>query len=77
MMFLNIGIDAAYIFVGFWLRKHSFICNISYSDMWLGFGWAIIVQGLFLLIQDITFFRLHRRNFRKAQPFLEALLKNK
>lgn len=77
IMFLNIGIDAAYLFVGLWLREHSFICDITYPEMWLGFGWAIVMQGLFLIIQDITFFRLHRRNFLKAQPFLAKLLENK
>jgi hypothetical protein len=37
----------------------------------------VVVQGIFLLGQDIAFFRLHRRNFRKAQPFLENLLEGK
>lgn len=74
MMFLNNGIDVAYVFVGFCLREHSFICDISYPDLWLGFGWAIVMQGLFLLVQDIMFLYLHRRNFRKAQPSLEKLL---
>lgn len=74
MLFLNIGIDAAYVFVGFWLRERSFICDVSYPDLWLGFGWAIVMQGLFLLVQDITFLYLYRRNFRKAQPFFEKLL---
>jgi hypothetical protein len=73
MLFLNTGIDVAYVFVGFWLREHSFICNVSYPDLWLGFGWAIVMQGLFLLIQDMMFFYLHHRNFRKAQPFLDTL----
>jgi hypothetical protein len=77
MLFLNIGLDAAYIFVGFWLREHSFICALSYPDLWLGFGWAIVLQGLFLLVQDITILCLHRRNFRKAQPFFEALLEGR
>jgi hypothetical protein len=71
MMFLNSGIDVAYVFVGFCLREHSFICDISYPELWLGFGWAIVMQGLFLLVQDIIFLRLHRRNFRKAQPLFE------
>jgi hypothetical protein len=75
MMFLNSRIDVAYVFVGFWLREHSFICDVSYPDLWLGFGWAIIMQGLYLLVQDMMFLRLHHRNFRKAHPFLETLLK--
>jgi hypothetical protein len=75
MLFLNIGLDAAFVFVGFWLREHSFICHVSYPDLWLGFGWAIVMQGLFLMVQDIVFLCLHCRNFRKARPFLETLLK--
>jgi hypothetical protein len=74
MLFLNIGLNTAYVFIGFWLREHSFICDVLYPNLWLGFGWAIVVQGLFLLVQDTTILRLHRRNFCKAQPFLEKLL---
>jgi hypothetical protein len=68
MMFLNSGIDVAYIFVGFRLREYGFIREASYPDLWLGFGWAIVMQGIFLLVQDIMFLCLYRRNFRKAQP---------
>jgi hypothetical protein len=76
MIFLNIGLNTAYVFVGFWLREHSFICGVSNPNLWLGFGWAIVVQGLFLLVQDITILWLHRRNFRKTQPFFEKILRN-
>ncbi|HAD15117.1 MAG TPA: hypothetical protein DCF33_22055 [Saprospirales bacterium] len=76
LMFLNIGIDSAYVFVGLFLREHSFACEVEHATMWLGFGWSVIIQGLFLLIQDIMVYRLHRKNFRKAQPFLEKLLGN-
>lgn len=74
MLFLNIGLDVAYVFVGFWLREHSFICDVLYPNLWFGFGCAVIMQGLFLLIQDTVILSLHRRNFRKAQPFFEKLL---
>jgi hypothetical protein len=66
MMFLNSVIDVVYVFVGFELREHSFISDVSYPDLWLGFGWAIALQGLFLLAQDMTFLYLYRHNFRKA-----------
>jgi hypothetical protein len=75
MMFLNIGLNTAYVVIGFWLREHSFICNVSYQNLWFGFGCSIIMQGLFLLVQDMMILRLHRRNFRRAQPFFEELLK--
>jgi hypothetical protein len=77
LMFLNIGIDSAYVFVGLFLREHSFACGVTNADLWLGFGWSVIIQGLFLLVQDILVYRLHRKNFKKAQPFLEKMLENK
>lgn len=64
MLFLNSGIDVVYVFIGYWLREHSFICDVSYPDLWLGFGWAIVMQGLFLLVQDIMFLCLYRCNFQ-------------
>ncbi len=75
VMFLNIGIDSAYIFVGCWLREHSFRCGEEYAELWAGFGWAIIVQGVFLMVQDSWFARLHHRNFIKARPYLQEMLK--
>jgi hypothetical protein len=77
LMFLNIGIDSAYIFVGLFLREHSFACGINHADLWLGFGCSVVVQGIFLLMQDILVYRLHRKNFKKAQPFLEKELGNR
>ncbi|NUO00543.1 MAG: hypothetical protein HUU01_08005 [Saprospiraceae bacterium] len=74
LLFLNIGVDSAYLFAGLLLREHSFVEGVKDPELWLGFGWSVVVQGLFLLVQDIAFYRLHRRNFRKAQPFLEVLL---
>jgi hypothetical protein len=76
LMFLNIGIDTAYVFTGLLLREHSFVSGVARTEMWLGFGWSIIVQGIFLLIQDIAVYRLHRRNFRKARPYLEKILRS-
>ena len=77
LMFLNIGIDSAYVFVGLFLREHSFACKMTNADLWLGFGWSVIIQGAFLLVQDIMVYRLHRKNFKKAKHFLEKLLDNK
>lgn len=77
LMFLNIGIDTAYVFVGLLLREHSFVSGVAHPDMWLGFGWSIVVQGIFLLGQDIGVTILHARNFGKARPFLEKMLENR
>lgn len=74
LMFLNIGIDSAYIFVGCWLREHSFVAEVAHPELWLGFGWSIIIQGLFLLIQDILVTRLHHINYERAEPYFEQLM---
>ncbi|MEI7979535.1 MAG: hypothetical protein WCI53_11880 [Bacteroidota bacterium] len=76
MLFLNCGIDLAHILLGFCLREHSLNSNVSNSELFFGFGWAIVVQGFFLLTQDILFLYLHHRNFRKAKPIFETLLDN-
>ncbi len=68
MMRLNIGIDIAYMLAGYGMQKHSFISNVIYPDLWLGFGWAIIMQGFFLLVQDISFLCMYRRHFSNAKP---------
>jgi hypothetical protein len=75
LMFLNIGIDTAYLFVGLLLREHGFVCQLERAELWIGFGWSVVLQGLFLLTQDVFVYRLHRRNFHKAQPYLERVLK--
>lgn len=74
LMFLNIGIDSAYIFVGLFLREHSFVPDVFRPEMWLGFGWSVIVQGVFLLAQDIAVYRLHQKNYQKADPFFDSLM---
>lgn len=74
LMFLNIGIDTAYIFVGLWLREHGWVNGVEFPDLWSGFGWSIIVQGLFLLVQDVLMTRLHHINYERAEPYFEELM---
>ena len=71
IMALNIGFDVAYIFLGLYLRERGFSVDEQRTDMWIGFGWAVILQGAFLLVQDILFSRLHSRNLKKAWPLLK------
>lgn len=75
--FWMMGIDTTYIFVGLLLREHSFVCEVTHRELWLGFGWSIIIQGLFLFIQDIWITRLHHINYKMAQPYFEILLGRK
>lgn len=74
MLWLNIGLDTAYIFAGLFLWALGINPAIGDSPMWLGFGISVIIQGAFLFGMDNIVRILHRRNLRKCQPFLEGKL---
>jgi len=76
ILLLNIGLDFAYCFMGLLLREHGFLQGQKTPELWIGMGWSVVVQGLFLLLQDSWVYRLHMTNFRKAAPFLKATLRN-
>lgn len=71
ILLLNIGLDFAYCFIGLLLREHGWVADVVYPELWWGFGWAVIVQGVFLFTQDLWVYRLHGSNFVKAAPFLK------
>ncbi len=74
MLLLNIGLDLAYIFAGLWLKGLAENAGMQHPEMWLGFGWSVIVQGAFLFVHDNIFHFLHYLNFRKCKPFLEDVM---
>ncbi len=47
LLWLNFGLDTLYIAVGIWLARWGMD-----DPMLVGFGWAVVVQGAFLLIFD-------------------------
>ena len=71
MLALNIGLDISYCLAGLYMS--SWIGEGT-SGMWAGFGNAVLLQGGYLLIHDISFFILHHRNYRKCRPFLEDVI---
>ncbi|MGF1581443.1 MAG: hypothetical protein ACFCD0_19125 [Gemmataceae bacterium] len=48
VLLINIGLDVAYMITGVALTRFS-------SSKLRGFGWAILVQGMFLLVLDSCF----------------------
>jgi hypothetical protein len=76
ILFLNIGMDSAYSIAGAWLREHSFKASVQYPELWAGFGWAIIIQGIYLMVQDSGIAYLHHRNFKIVKPHLQELSLN-
>lgn len=75
MMLFNVGLDLAYLCTGLYLHTLGRVPTVSHPDLWTGFGWSVIVQGVFLLIHDGLGYRLHHRSFRKALPFLTETLR--
>lgn len=74
MLLLNVGLDAAYCFAGLWLLTLGRVPDMAHPELWLGFGWSVLVQGAFLFIHDNVFHWMHLVNFRKCKPYLENLI---
>ncbi|MBX2871424.1 MAG: hypothetical protein KTR30_04975 [Saprospiraceae bacterium] len=71
MLFLNVGLDLSYILAGFYMTTWA---NAAPGGLWLGFGYAVVLQGAYLLIHDTSFLVLHHLNYRKCKPFLEDVI---
>lgn len=67
---LNTGLDVVYISSGFLLRN-SAQSNLSERDRFNGFGNALILQGGFLFIFDLTAYAIHKCHANKFVNPLE------
>ena len=76
MMLFNVGLDLMYIFAGLFLLTLGYLNEISYPELWVGFGHSVILQGTYLFIQDNYFHRLHRINYKKCKPFFEDVIES-
>jgi len=69
----NLGLDMAFIATGFAMYYYGNIPQVAHHELWLGFGASVVIQGAFLLIQDMVFYRLHRNNQNMIHPYWEEL----
>jgi len=69
IILFNAGLDVAYILGGLALRQHGLLPGLTYAELYKGFGAAIILQGIFLLLQDALFYTLHVLNRNRIYPF--------
>ena len=73
MLVINIVLDLLYIVFSWlmfsWSKAETGMLHI----LWLGFSWSVMVQGAYLLLQDLYFYRLHRLNIKQTRPFLVAI----
>lgn len=70
----NLGLDLAFIATGFAMYYNGNIPKVPHPNLWLGFGISIILQGSFLLLQDIIFYMLHTQNRNSIYPHWQKLL---
>jgi hypothetical protein len=70
----NLGLDMSFIATGFAMYFYSQIALVNHPELWLGFGISVVIQGTFLLIQDIVFYGLHQNNRNRVYPHWERTL---
>lgn len=58
---LNVGLDAAYIMTGFYLKERA-LRSTKHKDRFTGYGNSLLLQGGFLLLFDAAMYILHRNN---------------
>lgn len=71
-LLFNLGLDVAYGCSALGLLGLG--CSSAVPKLWEGFGWAVMLQAVFLLIQDGWVYLLHQRNFAQAAPYLREVL---
>ena len=73
-LLFNSGLDVAYITSGFWLLdKSKTETTVTRQNRFRGFGQAVVVQGGFLLIFDVTNYLLHRSDNTRLHQLLDKV----
>lgn len=76
-LLFNSGLDVAYITSGLWLLdKSKTETTITRQNRFRGFGQAVVVQGGFLLIFDVTNYLLHRSDNARLHQLLDRVSLN-
>lgn len=70
-MLLNVGLDLFYITTGLFLWAWSLGTMVNRPMIWWGLGWAVVLQGGYLFLQDLTVYACYRINFKKLKPYLD------
>lgn len=73
-LLLNTGLDMAYVTSGFWLldKSKTEITQVR-SERFRGFGQAVVVQGGFLLLFDLTNYFVHRSDSPRLHRLLDQV----
>lgn len=70
ILFLNMGLNVAYIATGGFLWERGLRKS---NDRFVGYGQSLIIQGGFLLLFDSTLYFLNRANNEKLNTIMETV----
>lgn len=73
-LLFNTGLDAAYIMGGLAMNYYGQLPGAKNGERMQGFGKSIMVQGGFLLVQDLVFYLLHANNRKKHEGRWQVLI---
>jgi hypothetical protein len=76
-LLFNTGLDVAYVTSGLWLLdKSKTEMNQTRGNRFRGFGQAVVIQGGFLLVFDLTNYFIHRADNPRLHRFLDKVALN-
>lgn len=76
-LLFNTGLDVAYMTSGLWLLdKSKTEMNQTRNQRFQGFGQAVLIQGGFLFVFDLTNYLLHRQDAPRLHRVLDKVALN-
>lgn len=76
-LLFNTGLDVAYMTSGLWLLdKSKTEMNQTRNQRFRGFGQAVLIQGGFLFVFDLTNYLLHRQDAPRLHRVLDKVALN-
>jgi hypothetical protein len=76
-LLFNTGLDVAYMTSGLWLLdKSKTEMNQTRNHRFRGFGQAVLIQGGFLFVFDLTNYLLHRQDAPRLHRVLDKVALN-
>lgn len=71
-LLFNGGLDVGYMAAGFYLREKA-KNSTKYHDMFKGYGSALILQGAFLFVFDLSLYWVLNQHSKTLETLLSSL----
>lgn len=64
---INMALDVAYMGTGVWMMEYADDAPTRWQPLLTGYGTSLIMQGGFLLVNDLVVWLMHRANWRRHE----------